>query len=107
MIDRRVHVLAVTAQPVGAWVPQQARYFLLHLGDDLGRLRYLIGDRDTKFTSAFDVVLAAEAIEVLGTPVRAPRANPSAERWVGTVRREVLDRTLIVGCRQLVSVLAE
>jgi transposase InsO family protein len=60
-----------------------------------------------KFTAAFDAVFAAEGIRVLRTPVRAPRANAYAERWVGTVRREVLDRMLIVGCRQLRSVLAE
>jgi putative transposase len=60
-----------------------------------------------KFTAAFDAVLAAEGIKVLRTPVRAPRANAYAERWVGTVWREVLDRMLIFGCRQLRSVLAE
>jgi putative transposase len=67
----------------------------------------LVRDQDTKFTAAFDAVFAAETIRVLRTPVRAPRANTYAERWVGTVRREVLDRMLIFGCRQLRSVLAE
>jgi putative transposase len=77
----------------------------MRLGDDLGRL--LIRDRDTKFTAVFDAVFAAEGIEVLATPVRAPRANAYAERWVGTVRRELLDRMLILGYRQLQLVLAE
>jgi putative transposase len=67
----------------------------------------VIGDRDTKFTAAFDMVFAAEGIKVLRTPVRAPQANADAERWVGTVRREVLDRMLILEGRQLQSVLAE
>ena len=71
------------------------------------QVRFLIRDRDTRFTAGFDAVFAAEGIEVLRTSVRAPRANADAERWVGTVRREVLDRMLIFGCRQLVSVLAE
>jgi putative transposase len=104
---RRVHVLDVTSHPVGAWVVQQARNLLMAVGDDLDRFRFLIRDRDTKFTAAFDAVFAAEGIQVLRTPVRAPRANAYAERWVGTVRREVLDRMLIFGGRQLVSVLAE
>jgi putative transposase len=67
----------------------------------------LVRDRDVKFTDAFDAVFAGEGIRVLCTPVRAPRANAYAERWVGTVRREVLDRMLILGCRQLRSVLAD
>jgi putative transposase len=104
---RRVHVLGVTSHPGGEWVVQQARNLLMAIGDDLGRFRLLIRDRDTKFTTGFDAVLAAEGIEVLITPVRAPRANAYAKRWVGTVRREVLDRMLIMGSRQLRSVLAE
>ncbi len=91
----------------GEWVAQQARNLLMQLGDDLGRFRFVLRDRDTKFPVAFDAVFAAEGIEVLRTPVRAPRANAYAERWIGTVRHEVLDRMLIFGRRQLVSVLAE
>jgi hypothetical protein len=105
--SRRVHVLGVTPHPSGAWVAQQARNLLMELEDRVGRFRLLLRDRDTKFTSAFDAVFAAEGIQVLRTPVRAPRANAYAERWVGTVRREVLDRMLIFGYRQLRSVLAE
>jgi hypothetical protein len=79
----------------------------MELADRVGRFRFLVRDRDTKFSAAFDAVFAAEGLGVLRTPVRAPRANAYAERWIGTVRREVLDRMLIFGCRQLQSVLAE
>ena len=105
--SRRVHVLGVTAHPSGEWVAQQARNLFMELAGQVGRFRFLVRDRDTKFTAAFDAVFAAEGIKVLRTPVRAPRANAYAERWVGTVRRELGDRMLIVGCRQLRWVLAE
>jgi len=104
---RRVHVLGVTAHPTGEWVAQEARNLFMQVGKDLAEFRFLVRDRDTKFTAAFDAVFAAEGIEALITPMRAPRANAYAERWVGTVRREVLDRMLIFGGRQLRLVVAE
>jgi putative transposase len=104
---RRVHVLGVTSHPVGEWVAQQARNLLMQLGEGVAGFRFLVRDRDTKFTPAFDAVFAAEGIQVLRTPVKAPKANAYAERWVGTVRREAVDRTLIFGGRQLRAVVAE
>ena len=103
---RRVHVLGVTPHPVGEWVAQQARNLLMGLDDRVG-FRYLVRDRDTKFIAAFDAVFAAEGLKVLRTPMQSPRANAYAERWVGTVRRELLDRMPIFKCRQLQAVLAE
>jgi putative transposase len=105
--SRRVHVLGVTRHPAAEWVTQQAPNLLMGLEDRVGQYRWLIRDRDAKFTPAFDAVFAAEGSRVLRTPVQAPRANAYAERWVGTVQRELLERMLIFGCRQLRSVLAE
>jgi len=104
---RAVHILGVTTHPTGAWTVQQARSLLMDFGERAWRFKFLIRDRDSKFTTAFDSVFSGNGTRVIKAPVRSPRANSFAERFVGTLRRECLDHVLILGERHLLQVLAE
>jgi transposase InsO family protein len=102
---RRIRILGVTAHPSNAWVTQQARNLLMDLDERAGAIKFLLRDRDTKFTAAFDAVFTAAGIQILQSPVQAPRANATMERWIGSCRRELLDRTLIWNQRHLLKIL--
>ncbi len=104
---RRLHLAGVTAHPTGAWAVQQARNLAMDLGDRLGTLRFLIHDRDPLFTTAFGEVFKAEGLRIINTLPQTPRMNAICERVIGTLRRELLDRILILGERYLDLVLYE
>ena len=103
--SRRIEYAACTSNPDGTWMMQQARNLLIDLDDRGQRPRFLIHDRDAKFSRAFDAIFDSEGMRVIRTPFQAPNANAHIERWVGSARRECLDRLLIFRRRQLERVL--
>jgi len=104
---RRMHLGGVTANPTSEWTMQQARNLALSLGERFEDIKFLIRDRGSNFTESFDAVFQAAGTRILRTAVQAPRMNAICERLVGTLRRELLDRMLILGERHLRSVLTE
>ena len=92
---RRIRILGITLHPTGEWTTQQARNLIMDLGDQAHRAKFMIRDRGSNFTTAFDAVLADAGIRTVLCNVRTPRMNAIAERWIGGCRRELLDRTLI------------
>lgn len=104
---RNVHLAGITANPDGAWTTQAARDFLMDLGQRATPVKFLIRDRAGQFTESFDAVFTAEGIRILASPPQAPRANAICERIIGTLRRELFDRLLIVNEHHLRLVLAE
>jgi transposase InsO family protein len=99
--SRRIHLSPSTAHPDSAWVTQQARNLAMALDGRSPAVRFLIRDRDAKFTGLFDTVLRSEGMRVIRTPIQAPNANAHAERVIETIRAECLDWTLILGRRHL------
>jgi putative transposase len=104
---RRMHLGGITANPTGEWMVQQARNLALTLGERFENIKFLIRDRGSNFTASFDAVFQGTGARILRTAVQPPRMNATCERLVGTLRREVLDRMLILGGRHLHAVLTE
>jgi transposase InsO family protein len=105
--SRRVRVMGATAHPTADWIVQLGRNLVMDLEDAGSRARFLIRDRDSRFTAVFDALLADAGLQVVATGIRVPRMNSIMERWIQTCRRELLDRTLIWDQRHLLRVLRE
>jgi len=105
--SRRVHFAGVTANPNNFWTSQQALQLVWMLEELKQNFRFLIHDRDTKFTRSFDNVFRSVGMKIIRTPFRAPQANAYAERWIRSVRHECLDHILIFNNRHLYNVLKE
>ena len=104
---RRIRILGVTLHPTGEWTAQQARNLLMDLGEQAHRVKFMIRDRGSNFTAAFDAVLADAGIRTVLCNVRTPRMNAITERWIGGCRRELLDRTLVWNQAHLRRILRE
>jgi transposase len=104
---RRVRILGATMHPVESWVVQQARNLLMDLEDAGAGVKFVLHDRDASFTAAFDEVFRAAGARIIRSAVQAPRMNSVMERWIGSCRRELLDRTLVWNQRHLITVLRE
>ena len=105
--SRRMHLGGVTTHPAGDWTVQQARNLALTLGERFESIRFLIRDRGSNFTASFNAVFQAAGTRIVRSAVQAPRMNAICERLVGTLRRELLDRVLILGKAHLRAMLAE
>ena len=104
---RRIRILGVTQHPTGVWTAQQARNLIMDLGDQAHRVKFMIRDRGSNFTAAFDAVFADAGIRTVLCNVRTPRMNAIAERWIGGCRRELLNRTLVWNQAHLRRILRE
>jgi transposase InsO family protein len=102
-----VHLGGVTANPTGEWTVQQARNLAMSLGERFEDIKFLLHDRGSNFTTSFHAVFQAAGARILRTAVQAPRMNATCERLVSTMRREILNRVLILGETHLPTVLTE